>query len=108
MKWVAIDVKATKICFDAASGLEVNFFKIKLIGIGVEDQLLVKYADIMACRVGGLPATYLGMPSCLGSAKKSLWNPAVKRVERKLSSWKANYLSIGGRVALIKSVLLNL
>ena len=28
--------------------------------------------------------------------------------ERKLSTWNANYLSIGGRVTLIKSILLNL
>ena len=44
----------------------------------------------------------------LGRVTKSLWNPVGERVETKFSTWKANYLSIGGRVTLIKSVLSNL
>lgn len=32
----------------------------------------------------------------------------MERVEKKLSSWKANYLSLGGRVTLILSALSNL
>ena len=86
------NVKATVICFEAASGLKVNFFKSELIWIGVEDHLLVKYANIMGCRVGGLPATYPGMPLCLGSAKISLWNPVIEKVQRKQSSWKVKLL----------------
>ena len=48
------------------------------------------------------------MPLCLGPVSKSLWNSVVERVERKLFAWKASYLSMGGRVTLIKAVLSNL
>ena len=58
--------------------------------------------------MGELPILYLGPTLCLGWATKSMWNPVVERVERKLSAWKANYPSIAGRVTLIKSVLSNL
>lgn len=50
-----------------------------------------------------MPTSYLGLPLCSGHANKVVWNPVVERVERKLSSWTANYLSIGGRITLIKS-----
>lgn len=54
------------------------------------------------------PASYLASPLCLGSTKKDVWNLVVERVERKLPIWKPNYLSIVGRIPLIKSVLGNL
>ena len=44
----------------------------------------------------------------LGRVTTSMWSTVMERVERKLSTWKANYLSIGGRVTVIKSVLSNL
>ena len=67
-----------------------------------------KFADIQGCKVGDLPASYLGLPLCLGSVNKTLWDTVVERVEKKLSTWKAKYLSIGGRVTLIRSALSNL
>eukprot|EP00268_Persea_americana_P005048 TRINITY_DN11696_c0_g1_i8.p1 TRINITY_DN11696_c0_g1~~TRINITY_DN11696_c0_g1_i8.p1 ORF type:complete len:234 (+),score=29.37 TRINITY_DN11696_c0_g1_i8:35-736(+) len=102
------NVKATLLCFEAVSGLKVNFLKSELIGIRTEKSKLLQYAEILGCKVGDLPSSYLGLPLCLGTVTKSLWNPVVERVERKLSAWKASYLFMGGRVTLIKSVLSNL
>ena len=70
--------------------------------------MLLKCSEILGCKIGELPISYLGMPLCSRWVTKSLWNPVVERVERKLFSWKATYLSIGGRVPLIKYVLSNL
>ena len=44
----------------------------------------------------------------LGAPPKHLWSPVIERLEKKLALWKANYLSLGGRITLIKSVLSNL
>lgn len=33
------------------------------------------------------------------------WYPIIDRIERKLEGWKARYLSMGGRITLINSVL---
>lgn len=103
-----INVKATVLCFEAVSGLKVIFFKSEVIGLRTEKSLLLSCSEIMGCKIGDLPLSYLGMPLCSWRVTISLWNPVVEMVERKLSSWKVNYLSIGGRVTLIKSVLSNL
>lgn len=64
--------------------------------------------DILGCKAGALPTKYLGLPLCVGNANKSVWSPVIERVEKKLSSWKANYLFSVGRVTLVKSALSNL
>ena len=38
----------------------------------------------------------------------SIWNPILKKMEKKLSGWKPLYLSKGGRPMLLKSTLLSL
>ena len=51
---------------------------------------------------------YLGMP--LGTSFKAalIWNPIIKKMEKKLSGWKRLYLSKGGRLTLLKSTLSSL
>ena len=39
--------------------------------------------------------------------KKSICNPILEKVEKRLAGWKRLYLSKGGRVTLIKSTLSN-
>ena len=51
------NVKAILICFEAVSGLEINFFKSELIGIRVEESLIRKFAKILGCKVGTFPMT---------------------------------------------------
>jgi hypothetical protein len=36
------------------------------------------------------------------------WKMIEQRIEKKLSSWKGKYLSVGGRLVLINSVLMSL
>ena len=39
---------------------------------------------------------------------RSIWNPIIEKVERKLVGWKQLFLSKAGKVTLIKSILSNL
>lgn len=55
--------------------------------------------------MGSLPTTYLGLPLGAKSKSKQIWNGVLERCEKKLSRWKNNYLSLGGRVTLVNSVL---
>lgn len=59
----------------------------------------------MCCKVGTFPTSYLGLP--LGARYKSLniWDGVIEKFERKSASWKMQYLSFGGRLTLINSVL---
>lgn len=52
-----------------------------------------------------MSTTYLGMP--LGNEYKALeiWDGIVEKTEKKLARWKAQYLSLGCRLTLIKSAL---
>lgn len=65
-------------------------------------------ADLLGCKAGGIPNTYLGLPLCNGRASKSLWFPVLERLEKRLSLSKTYYLSFGGRITLIKAALANL
>ena len=51
---------------------------------------------------------YLGLPLGAKFKDKSIWNPILEKMERRLEGWKRLYLSEGGRVTLIKSTLSNL
>ena len=39
---------------------------------------------------------------------KTIWNPILEKMERRLAGWKKLYLSKGGKVTLIKSTLSSL
>jgi hypothetical protein len=65
-------------------------------------------ADIMCCRIGALPMTYLGMPLGASFKSRTIWNSIVEKMERKLGSLESLYLSKGGRLTLLKSTLSSL
>ncbi|GJX86440.1 hypothetical protein Tco_0337214 [Tanacetum coccineum] len=72
--------------------------------MGNKDEVL-SMASNAGCMAGDVPFNYLGLP--IGSNMKSIasWKTLVDRFHMRLSSWKANLLSIGGRLTLIKFVL---
>lgn len=94
-------------CFEGVTSLKVNLAKSALIGVGEVPNLDMLATDL-GCRIGSLPVTYLGLP--IGAQYKSVnvWNPVVERIQRRLLGWKANYLSKGGRLNLLKATLANI
>ena len=95
------------LCFQAVTRLKVNVLKSEMVPIGEVPNIHV-LAELLGCRIGSLPMTYLGMP--LGASFKSptVWNPILENFERKLAGWKKLYLSKGGRLTLLKSTLSSL
>ena len=65
-------------------------------------------AAILGCKTVQLPMSYLSLPLRANFKSKSIWNPIMEKMERKLSSWQHMYLSKGDRVTLIKSTLSSL
>lgn len=98
-------IKAMLLCFEAVSGLTINFYKSELIGMRVEERCLQHFAGILGCKTGSFPVSYLGLPLCMGHMNRAIWNLVVERMEKRLSTWAANYLSFGGRITLIRSSL---
>ncbi len=94
-------------CFEAVTGLGVNMAKSELVLVGHVLNLSL-LADILCCRIGSLPMSYLGLPLGASFKASSVWNPILEKVERRLAGWKKLYLSKGERLTLLKSTLSSL
>lgn len=64
--------------------------------------------NILCCKIGSLPMTYIGMPFGAPFQAISIWDPIIEKMERKLSLWKHLYLSKGGILTLLKITLSSL
>nr|GEY39042.1 putative RNA-directed DNA polymerase, eukaryota, reverse transcriptase zinc-binding domain protein [Tanacetum cinerariifolium] len=84
-------------------GLNINISKSNMYGIGVSSEEIENIARATGCASGSLPFIYLGLP--IGSNMNLIanWQFMIDRFHRKLSTWKANMLSIGGHFTLIKA-----
>nr|GFC66350.1 RNA-directed DNA polymerase, eukaryota, reverse transcriptase zinc-binding domain protein [Tanacetum cinerariifolium] len=62
-------------------------------------------AACTGCKAGSFPFSYLGLPIGSNMSRIANWQILIDRFKARLSGWKANLLSIGGRLTLINSVL---
>ncbi|GKC05913.1 RNA-directed DNA polymerase, eukaryota, partial [Tanacetum coccineum] len=92
-------------CFSLASGLKINLQKSNLLGVGVTGSLVNKVAASIGCSVMKAPFKYLGVMVGGNMSKINAWDDMVGKIKSRLSKWKINTLSIGGRLTLLKAVL---
>jgi len=92
------------VLFEGISGLHINWRKSHIYPIN-EVYNMEQLTFVLGGEVGSLPTTYLGMPLGARSKSKEIWNSVIEKCEKKMSRWKAQYLSMGGRLVLINSVL---
>lgn len=88
--------------------VEINWEKLALCGVNVEESKLLSTASRLNCKANYLHFTYLRLP--LGGYPKrvSFWQPMIDKTHTKLDKWRKFNLSRGGRSTLCKSVLSNL
>nr|AAT38805.1 hypothetical protein SDM1_47t00008 [Solanum demissum] len=85
-------INKNKSCFSVANNAKQNFIaKIKLITCMNHQEFPIKY---------------LGCPLISGKKKTSHFNELVKNIINRIKGWHNKLLSTGGRVVLIKHVLL--
>jgi hypothetical protein len=63
---------------------------------------------VLNCKVGSIPFMYLGLPIGGDARRLAFWEPLIKSIHSRLSVWGSKYLSLGGRLILLKSVLSSL
>ena len=86
------------------SGLKINFLKSSLFGINVEQQFLSECADMIFCKLESLPSSYLGLPLGARANSTKAWDPVIEKFGKRLAGWKSSFISMGGRVTLLKAV----
>ncbi|CAJ2670980.1 unnamed protein product [Trifolium pratense] len=101
-------LRAVLVLFETMSGLKVNFNKSMLVGVNISDSWLEEAASALCCKVGKIPFLYLGLQIGGDPRRLSFWDPMLIRIKNRLSGWKSRFLSFGGRLVLLKSVLTSL
>ncbi|CAJ2638568.1 unnamed protein product [Trifolium pratense] len=101
-------LRAVLVLFESMSGLKVNFNKSMLVGVNIHDSWLGEAASALCCKVGKIPFLYLGLQIGGDPRRLSFWEPMLIRIKNRLSGWKSRFLSFGGRLVLLKSVLTSL
>ena len=90
--------------FEALSGLNINLEKGSLLPVGRVDDV-EGLAFELGCNIGSLPTEYLGLPLGAKHKEARVWDGVEERFRRRLALWKRQYISKGGRLTLIRSVL---
>nr|GFA53065.1 hypothetical protein [Tanacetum cinerariifolium] len=88
--------------FHLAFGLKINIHKSNIFGIGVTNDEISSMASRTGCAAGCFPFTYLGLSIGANMNLTSSWQILIDRLQNRLSSLKANLLSIGGALPLLK------
>lgn len=101
-------LRAVLSLFASISGLKVNYHKSSLVGVNIPESWLIEAASILNCKIGKVPFVYLGLSIGGDSRRLKFWEPVVDTIKSRLSGWKSRFLSFGGRLVLLKSVLSSL
>ena len=100
-----LSLKFLLFCFEEMSGMKINYQKSEMYVLGVSKEEEMRVANMMNCKVGEMPFTYLGLSM---STKKIVMKDLcyiIQKVEKRMQSWKSGYLSYGGREIKINSCL---
>ncbi|XP_058760611.1 uncharacterized protein LOC131633951 [Vicia villosa] len=91
--------------FELISGLKVNFSKSKVYGVNLQKSFMDSVSQFLSCCRDVLPFKFLGIFVGSNPRRCESWRGVLRSLKKKLSLWKCRFLSIGGRVTLLNSVL---
>jgi Reverse transcriptase (RNA-dependent DNA polymerase) len=91
--------------FQRISGLKLNLEKSELLVTTDRQGKTHRLAALMHCQASQFPITHLGLPLSDKRLPRESFYRLIHQEEKRLSGWKADTLSIGGRLVLLNSVL---
>lgn len=101
-------IKRILVCFELVSGLKLDLKKTGFFGVNVDDSHIQRWASNLNCTPGTFPTDYLGLLLGCRNNSASIWYPIIEKFQNRLAYWKSKFLSTGGRLRLVKSVLSSL
>jgi hypothetical protein len=104
-EWWEIDKILKSFCL--ASGLQINATKSTILQAGLSEQDLSPFKSLFPYKFSDLASgfKYLGYYLKTGPQRVDDWIWLIKRMEKKIDNWCYRWLSLGGRLTLLKSVL---
>ena len=82
-----INLKFLLLCFEAMSGLKINFDKSKVMIMGYSPDERQRIADKLNCKLSTFPVTYLGTPISDSRVLIKDLEPVTLRVKAKVEPW---------------------
>ena len=104
----AKSIKLLLCVFEQLSSLKINFHKSEIFFFRQAKQHELMYSSLFGCKLGSYPFRYVGIPMHFRKLSNNDRKIIEDRIEKRLSGWKGNLLSIGGRLVLINSILSSL
>lgn len=92
-------------CFEEMSGMKINYQKSEVYVLGVDKAEEIRIANMLNCKVGTMPFTYLGLPMHCEKVGMKDFRLIIQKVEKRLQTWKSGYLTYGGRKIKINSCM---
>ena len=92
--------------FTKISGLSINFSKNSFVQLNLNGEETEVARVILGFQKTTMPVTYLGMPLTIGMPNRQCYLPLIENIERRIEGWKGKLISRGGRLQLVKSILL--
>lgn len=100
-----ITLKLVLRLFSKISGLQINFDKSSFYPLNLDQNETLMVKAVMRCAQTQLPISYLGMPLTIRKPRKQDFIPLLDKIQARTEGWCGKFLSKGGRVQLINSVL---
>ena len=94
--------------FAVMSGLKISLEKSTVFMTGMSPRAKEAILRQFPFESGTLPVKYLGLPLLTKRMMQSDYLPLVEKIRSRITSWTNRFLSFGGRLQLIKSVLSSL
>lgn len=91
--------------FELVSGLKVNFFKSKIYGINMSERSMNATTFFLSCCEEKFPFKFLGVKVRDSLRRVHMWKEVINNIASTLTTWKNRFLSTGGKIVLINSIL---
>jgi hypothetical protein len=102
------NLKTLLVCFENMLGLKINFNKSEVVVMGAPPDSQHRAANLLNCRLGKFPITYLGIPISGNPLRVEDWGFILELVGHRVEPWQGLFLGAAGRLELTNSCLSSL